>query len=158
MSGLRPDVTGIFNFANHIREPGQPAIATVPQQFRDWGYTTLGGGKTFHYNLPPYWDDVTGAHGSWSTRLQPYYPFWEFRGSSDFAYCPIEGTPQTWPSGGAIGGQDGDGASYCVVNGSIEEEIYDYRLASHTVRPIVLSKTCNNVLLNDTVSNRLTDQ
>ena len=61
MSGLRPDVTGIFNFANHIREPGQPQIVTTPQQFRDWGYTTLGGGKTFHYNLPPYWDDVTGA-------------------------------------------------------------------------------------------------
>jgi hypothetical protein len=51
MSGLRPDVTGIFNFANHIREPGQAPIVTVPQQFRDWGYTTLGGGKTFHYNL-----------------------------------------------------------------------------------------------------------
>eukprot|EP01043_Picozoa_sp_COSAG02_P029047 COSAG02_NODE_1792_length_10916_cov_169.572789_4_plen_85_part_00 len=42
MSGLRPDVTGIFNFANHIREPGQPPIVTTPQQFRDWGYTTLG--------------------------------------------------------------------------------------------------------------------
>ena len=85
-----------------------------------------GGGKTFHYNLPPYWDDVTGKMGSWSTRLQPcvpthtlyepngagsnkirlsnaldptvacrrYYPFWEFVGSSDFAYCPIEGVPQ----------------------------------------------------------------
>ena len=42
MSGLRPDVTGIFNFDNHIREPGQPPIVTTPQQFRDWGYTTLG--------------------------------------------------------------------------------------------------------------------
>ena len=33
-SGLRPDVTGIFNFANHIREPGQAPIVTVPQQLR----------------------------------------------------------------------------------------------------------------------------
>ena len=51
MSGLRPDVTGIFNFANHIREPGQPPIVTTPQQFREWGYTTLGGGKTFHCKI-----------------------------------------------------------------------------------------------------------
>ena len=93
--GLRPDVTGIFNFANHIREPGQPHIVTVPQQFRDWGYTTLGGGKTFHYNLPPYvlkmpvcfvytcrrlidlsndcryWDDVTGARENRSKSPPP---------------------------------------------------------------------------------------
>ena len=94
-------------------------------------------------NLPhvaPYWDDVTGPRGSWSTRLQPYYPFWEFRGSSDFAYCPIEGAPQNWPSGGAISGQDSEGANYCVVNGSIEAEIYDYRLASHTISTLQLAK------------------
>ena len=53
MSGLRPDVTGIYNFANHIREAGQPRIVTMPQQFKEAGYTTLGGGKTFHYNSPP---------------------------------------------------------------------------------------------------------
>jgi hypothetical protein len=72
-----------------------------------------------HYNLPPYWDDVTGSQGSWSTRLQPYYPFWEFRGSSDFAFCPIEGSAPHWPEGGfpvAPGGGGGAapprGASY----------------------------------------------
>ena len=34
MSGLRPDVTGIYNFANHFREPGQPKIVSLPQQFK----------------------------------------------------------------------------------------------------------------------------
>ena len=131
-------MTGIFNFANHIREPGQPPIITTPQQFREWGYTTLGGGKTFHYNLPPYWDDV--MHGSWSTRLQPYYPFWEYVGSSDFAYCPIDGVAQKWPEGGALTGQSADSASYCVVNGSIADEIYDYRLATHTIATLQLAK------------------
>ena len=88
MSGLRPDATGIFNFNNHIREPGQPNIVTMPQQFRNLGYTTLGGGmvnilsqffecfccahlpgycssfatygvgKTFHIGLPPNWDET----------------------------------------------------------------------------------------------------
>jgi hypothetical protein len=59
MSGLRPDVTGIFNFYNHIREPGQPPIVTTPQQFKNAGWVVLGGGKTFHYNVPPYFDDVS---------------------------------------------------------------------------------------------------
>ena len=58
MSGLRPDVTAIFNFYNHIREAGQPPIVTTPQQFREAGWIVLGGGKTFHYNVPPYFDDV----------------------------------------------------------------------------------------------------
>eukprot|EP01052_Picozoa_sp_SAG31_P027559 SAG31_NODE_2589_length_5427_cov_3.886449_1_plen_362_part_10 len=93
-----------------------------------------------HYNLPPYWDDVTGKSGSWSTRLQPYYPFWEFVGSSDFAYCPIEGVPQHWPEGGFLTGQAGDSASYCVVNGSVSEQIYDYRLATHTIATLQLAK------------------
>jgi len=79
-------------------------------------------------------------HGSWSTRLQPYYPFWEYVGSSDFAYCPIDGVAQKWPEGGALTGQSADSASYCVVNGSIADEIYDYRLATHTIATLQLAK------------------
>ena len=46
---------------------------------------------------------------------------------------------QHWPAGGALTGQ-GKGASYCVVNGSISEEIYDYRLATHTIATLQLAK------------------
>lgn len=53
MSGIRPDATGIFNFANNIRDPGQPKIVTLPEQFRAYNYTVLGGGKTYHYDHPP---------------------------------------------------------------------------------------------------------
>ena len=90
-------------------------------------------------------------HGSWSTRLQPYYPFWEYVGSSDFAYCPIDGVAQKWPEGGALTGQSADSASYCVVNGSIADEIYDYRLATHTIATLQLAKRvrpANSFLLN----------
>jgi hypothetical protein len=43
MSGIRPDGTAIYNFQNHIREPGQANIITTPQQFKAFGYTVLGG-------------------------------------------------------------------------------------------------------------------
>ena len=35
LSGLRPDVTAIFNFDNHIREMNQPQITTLPQVSRN---------------------------------------------------------------------------------------------------------------------------
>eukprot|EP00038_Savillea_parva_P014739 m.11964 g.11964 ORF g.11964 m.11964 type:complete len:712 (+) comp2895_c0_seq1:126-2261(+) len=124
MSGLRPDVTAIFNFNNHIREPGQPPIVTTPQQFRKAGWNVLGGGKTFHFNVPPYFDGL--ADGSWSCDIQPYYPFYEYVGSSDMAYCPINGTLL----GGGI-----PGASMCVIDGD-ESQLYDYRLMNHTVNTI----------------------
>ena len=38
----------------------------MPEQFRAYNYTVLGGGKTFHYDHPPYFDD-TGKKGSWSS-------------------------------------------------------------------------------------------
>jgi hypothetical protein len=98
MSGLRPDVTAIFNFDNHIREMNQPSITTLPQSFKDAGWTVLGGGKTFHISLPPDWDQ----QHSWTTDVQPYYPFWEYGDSSDFASCP-------------------HGASACAVNGSMNQ-------------------------------------
>ena len=88
MSGIRPDMTGIFNFANHIRDPGFNSIVSMPQQFKKWNYTVLGGGKTYHYDHPPYFDD-TGRTGSWSSEVAPYFFFREYSGSVDFAQCPL---------------------------------------------------------------------
>jgi hypothetical protein len=48
MSGVRPDVTAIFNFANNIRDPGLSHITTLPGQFLAQNYTVLGGGKTLY--------------------------------------------------------------------------------------------------------------
>lgn len=87
MSGVRPDVTAIFNFANNIRDPGLGHITTLPGQFRSQNYTVLGGGKTYHYDHPPYFDD-TGRKGTWSAEVAPYFPFREYVGSVDFARCP----------------------------------------------------------------------
>eukprot|EP00040_Diaphanoeca_grandis_P036705 m.235426 g.235426 ORF g.235426 m.235426 type:complete len:731 (+) comp33664_c2_seq1:100-2292(+) len=129
MSGLRPEVTGIFNFGNHIREPGQPHIVTIPQAFKNAGYITLGGGKTFHYNLPPYFDDV--IQGSWSSDVQLYFPFIEFTGSKDMAYCAVNGTV----------GTSGPSASMCVVEGDEYAQIYDYRLRNHTIDTLRLVST-----------------
>eukprot|EP01052_Picozoa_sp_SAG31_P069549 SAG31_NODE_28378_length_411_cov_0.657051_2_plen_101_part_01 len=49
--------------------------------------TVLGGGKTYHYDHPPYFDD-TGEKGSWSSETAPYFPFREYSGSIDFSHCP----------------------------------------------------------------------
>ena len=119
MSGLRPDVTAIYNFKNHIREDNQPDITTMPQAFKEAGWTTLGGGKTFHMGLPPDFDRET----SWSASVQPYYPFLEFVGSSDFAKCPNK-------------------ASACAVDGSMEQ-FYDYRLANHTIATLQRAAAMN---------------
>ena len=43
---------------------------TCPQHFRESGWLTLGGGKTFHPNDPPHFDQPF----SWSADL-PYYDF-----------------------------------------------------------------------------------
>ena len=129
MSGIRPDGTAIYNFQNHIREPGQPKIITTPQQFKQFGYTVLGGGKTFHYDRPPHFDD-TGESGSWSSEMRPYYPFREFVGSFDM----------TSPLGRPTNHLCPNGASACKVNGSMEQ-FYDYRLANATIEALHFVKS-----------------
>jgi len=140
MSGIRPDVTGIFNFKNHIREPGMPKIVTMPQQFRQLGYTTLGGGKTFHYSLPPMFDEGV----SWSAEVQLYFPFVEFLGSVDMAHCPINASGPV-PNNVGAGLKDPalppgwkKGANYCVVED--ESKLYDYKLRNQTLNMLAVAK------------------
>lgn len=130
MSGIRPDASGIFNFANHIRDPGQPKITTLPQQFRKYNYTVLGGGKTFHYDHPPYFDD-TGNHGSWSSDVQPYYPFLEYGGSVDATGCPVPA--------GYVQNPAKLNPQVCALDVSMEF-FYDYRLANHTIKSLHTAK------------------
>ena len=130
MSGVRPDMTGIFNFANHIRDPGFNKIVSMPQQFKSWNYTVLGGGKTYHYDHPPYFDD-TGAHGSWSSEVAPYFFFREYKGSVDFAECPLPG--------GYVGNAANLDPQVCALDGPLDQ-FYDYRLSNHTMGSLRLAK------------------
>ena len=121
MSGLRPDATAIYNFQNDIREPGQAKIVTMPGQFIGYGYTVLGGGKTFHYSRPANYDDLGGGKGSWSSHIKPYFYFREFTGSYDMT-SPIGDDTHLCPNQ----------ASACVVDGPMEQ-FYDWRLANATI-------------------------
>ena len=129
MSGIRPDASSIFNFKNHIRDAGQPAIVTLPGQFLKANYTVLGGGKTFHFDHPPYFDDIGSKKGSWSSSVAKYYPFNEFDGSTDYASCPIpEGfvmNPAKLP------------IQMCALDVPMDF-FYDYRLATHTIETLRL--------------------
>lgn len=66
LSGRRPQRTQAWNFIDHFREPvgglngNEPARVedgrkwiSFPGYFKFNGYTTLGGGKTYHPGLPP---------------------------------------------------------------------------------------------------------
>lgn len=64
--GMYPDQTGIWDFSRKFRDI-HPDIVTLPQHFRNNGYTTICNGKIFDYrNVDQYEDSV-----SWSERAFP---------------------------------------------------------------------------------------
>jgi len=99
MSGRTPDVTRVWNFIQHFRQPNLSEIrpefnrdwVSLPQYFKNQGFLTLGSGKIFHWEpdtqsgTPPSNDYPT----SWSTEL-PYVAA-EDDGCGDgttFLFCP----------------------------------------------------------------------
>jgi iduronate 2-sulfatase len=80
MTGRRPDTTKAWNFIDHFRESGVGADwKTLPQVFKERGYTAVGTGKVFHKGLPPNWDlpyswDERVANGSWAPWMYPSEP------------------------------------------------------------------------------------
>jgi iduronate 2-sulfatase len=71
MTGLRPDTTKVWNFLNHVRQtPLGQTWKSIPQHFKENGYFTSGGGKSFHNELPPKYD----GNISWSIEDYPYMP------------------------------------------------------------------------------------
>ncbi|MCU0226102.1 MAG: sulfatase [Bryobacterales bacterium] len=66
LTGLRPDTTGIYDIETHFRDR-VPDVVTLPQLFRNSGYSTRGFYKVFHMagfdpnlgnlNDPPSWTE-----------------------------------------------------------------------------------------------------
>ena len=70
LTGRRPDTTRVWDLHTQFRDaPGAAEWKTLPQAFRDAGYTTSGMGKVFHpIAYKGKTDDIMG--GSWS---EPYF-------------------------------------------------------------------------------------
>ncbi len=51
LTGLYPEQIGVVEVEPHFRDH-VPGVTTLPELFRDNGYTTARVGKVFHYNVP----------------------------------------------------------------------------------------------------------
>ena len=69
LSGCRPDTTGVFD-NQHFLRPNTPDVVTLPQHFKNSGYTTLSLGKIFHHSDrepgddPQSWSEPAWYHGA----------------------------------------------------------------------------------------------
>jgi len=63
LTGLRPDSTGIYDLQHPVRKV-LPDVLTLPEHFKNNGYTTISLGKIYHHGN----DDLQG----WSER--PWHP------------------------------------------------------------------------------------
>ena len=119
LTGKRPDTTQVWDSLGnkHFRITG-PDWISLPEHFKKNGFTTLGGGKTFHPNRPPNWDEPK----SWS-QDKPYFPF-------VMSPCPNDtlSTDRLKGSVAAI-------ATWCPLDESKYPDSYhyDWKLANHTI-------------------------
>ena len=60
MTGRRPDTTKVWaGLGVHDFRVTGPDWISLPEHFKKNGFTTLGGGKTYHPDHPPNWDQIT---------------------------------------------------------------------------------------------------
>ena len=123
MTGRRPDTTkvwiGIGN--NDFRVTG-PNWVSLPEHFKNNGYTTLGGGKTYHPGHPPNYDEPK----SWSQDL-PYFPL----NATDCPKHNSTDSAEVSKEGGEVSKID----TWCPLSETKYPDSYhfEYKLASHTI-------------------------
>ncbi len=82
LSGLRPDTTTILANNKYLR-PTLPDVVTLPQHFKNNGYTSLSLGKIFHHSeVEPGDDPQSWSEPSWYHGVP--YQHWFSKESSDF--------------------------------------------------------------------------
>ena len=122
MTGRRPDRTQAFNFLDDFREVGIGAGWTsLPQYFKLHGFLTLGGGKTFHPNLPPNYDEPL----SWSPDA-PYFPLDDDKCDSGHRPVPPYAT---------------EGDAICTVENA--SSLFDARMADTAIGWLKLAQADN---------------
>ncbi len=111
MTGLRPDVTRVFDLRYHFRQ-GLPDVVTLPQLFMKHGYFAARVGKIYHYGNPgeigtsglddpASWDKVVNPSGRDKTlesRVINYTPK-RGLGSSLSMYADRDGKDEDYTDG-----------------------------------------------------------
>ncbi|MDX2180766.1 MAG: sulfatase [Bryobacteraceae bacterium] len=131
LTGLRPDTTKIYELQTHFRKT-IPSAVTLPENFKNQGYTTTGLGKIFHGSLED--------EASWSIpHYAPGGPEWNtpenaerfakyFQGIKDRGW---KAAPS--PSGTAARGTRGPS---WLASDKPDEELADGRTATNTMRAL----------------------
>jgi arylsulfatase A-like enzyme len=154
MTGRRPHRTNVLGGSTGddfrrvgIDSAGVPGAnwTTLPGHFKRHGYTTLGGGKTFHPNTPKNFDypeswSTDMAHNHNTTTGQGYFGFDYFLANFSKPFdgglpishpCPGVGAPagEANASGASLGGPI---AVWCALD-LADEHFYDNGLANNTI-------------------------
>eukprot|EP00912_Choanoflagellata_sp_UC4_P001406 UC4_evm1s871 len=138
MTGRRPSHTNIYDNKADFRISGGPdrnklpgsKWTTLPEHFKNSGFTTLGGGKTFHPNHPKNWDEPT----SWSQDMD-YFPYSYFI-SPNKSYSPNPCPGAKGPNPGACASRCPSNIdTWCAINEK-DDHFYDHTLANNTIKQL----------------------
>ncbi|MGE9313405.1 sulfatase [Niabella sp. CJ426] len=104
LTGLRPDQTGVTDLVTHFRDKVPDAV-TLPQAFKNAGYTTIGVGKVFH-NTKKTVDTVSWSlpkAGNVVVSNKEYFLERNKRGGKADAFEFTEGDDEKYPDGQIAG-------------------------------------------------------
>lgn len=130
LTGLRPDVTGVYDLDRHFRA-ALPQAVTLPQLFKNNGWFSARVGKIYHYDVP----NGIGTDGlddspSWNVVVNP-----KGRDVADAAQI-VNPTPQK-PISAALSWLRAEGADEEQTDGMIATEAIKL-LEQHREKPFFL--------------------